>query len=485
MRHSLLLAASGSTFAALALLLAGCGSSASTDGTPVSPTNSDGGDGNGNSVTVDGQTVSIARSSMARGDATAVPTASLSAAVAANNAFGSDLYSKLRTGNPTAATSNLLTSPISASIALTMTYAGAVGDTATQMATALQYGTAGNTIFDGQNALSQALASRAASALTSDTKVASDNGETAPSSADYQLQIVNSVWGEETYTWNTPFLDILAKDYGTGVYQQDFIAKSDPARLLINQWVSDETANKIKDLLPEGALDKTTRMVLVNAIHLKFPWATAFYVSATAPASFTTASATSVMTPFMNRTDTIAYVDDGSAQIVGLPLAGAQLGVVIALPHGDLATYEAGLTATSAGRTMPTASALVQLSVPKVTFTSPSFSLKTALVAMGMPLAFDPMHANFTGLCTTTPDGDNLYIGDVLQKATIAMQETGVEAAAATAVIVSGASVEPTNPPTPIPMIVNHPYVISIVDIPTGALLFTGHVVDPTQAGGT
>jgi serpin B len=436
-------------------------------------------------VTVDGQTVSIARSMMARGDATAVPATSLSGAVAANNAFGNDLYSKLRAGNPAAATSNLLTSPISASIALTMTYAGAVGDTATQMASALHYGTAASGIFDGQNALSQALASRAAAALTSDTKVASESGEAAPSSADYQLQIVNSVWGEKTYTWNAPFLDILAKDYGTGVYQQDFITSFDPARLLINQWVSDQTANKITNLLPEGALDKTTRMVLVNAIHLKFPWATAFQVPATAPASFTTASATSVMTPFMNRTDTIAYVDDGSAQVVGLPLAGGQLGVVIALPHGDLASYEAGLTATSAGRTMPTASALVQLSVPKVTFTSPSFSLKTALQAMGMPLAFDPAHANFTGLCTTTPDGDNLYIGDVLQKATIAMQETGVEAAAATAVVVSGAQVGTSDPPTPVPMIVNHPYVISIVDSATGALLFTGHVVDPTQAGGT
>jgi serpin B len=464
----------------LAVALAGCGSSSSTAaGSPTQTASGDGG-----SISVNGQSITLARSSVARGDASLVSAASLSGAVTANNAFAVDLYAKLRAGNPMAATTNLITSPLSASIALTMTYAGAVGDTATQMASALHYGDAASTIFDGQNALSQALASRAASALAADTKIAADNEEPAPAPTDYQLQIVNSVWGEETYTWNAPFLDILAKDYGTGVYQEDFVANFDPARLLINQWVSDETADKINGLLPEGALDNSTRMVLVNAIHLKLPWATPFEVSATASASFTTASGASVTTPFMNRTDAMSYIDDGAAQVVGLPLAAAQIGVVIALPHGDLATYEAALSATSAAIKMPTASSLVKLSLPKVTFTSPTFSLKTALVAMGMPLAFDPSHASFTGLCTKTPDGDNLSMSDVVQKATIAMQETGVEAAAATAVILTGDDTEET-PPTPIPMIVNHPYVISIVDLPTGAVLFTGHVVDPTQAGGS
>jgi serpin B len=175
-------------------------------------------------------------------------------------------------------------------------------------------------------------------------------------------------------------------------------------------------------------------------------------------------------------------VDDGKAQIVGLPLAGGQLSVVIALPHGDLATYEQGLTAASAGIAQPSSQALVQLALPKFTFTSDTFSLAQALQALGMTQAFDKQTANFTGLCTTTPDGDKLYIGDVLQKAMIAVQETGVEAAAATAVIVEGASVAgPT--PTPVPMVVNRPFLISIVDVPTGAVLFLGQIQDPTASG--
>jgi serpin B len=466
MRHLLALALA--TSASLPLL-AGCGSSSDSS---KSPNPNPGGSG----VVVDGQDIPIARGTTARTPASSVAPSDLAGAVDANNGFAVDLYARLRASS---ATANLLTSPLSASLALTMTYAGARDLTAAQMAAALHYGTAADSIFAGQNALSQALASRGAAALAADQKIAKESEEPAPSPSDYELQVVNSVWGQKTYTWNTPFLDILSQDYGTGVFLEDFVNEYDPARILINDWVSNETADKINGLLPEGSLSTHTRMVLVNAVHLKLPWATPFDVSATAPASFTTASAT-VSVPFMNETGTLSYTDDGKAQIVGLPLSNNQLAVVIALPHGDLATYEAGLNYTSAGLKMPTTSNLVQLSVPKVTFTSPTFSLASALKSMGMVQAFDPVAADFKGLCTQTPDGDNLYISDVLQKAMIAMQETGVEAAAATAVIVAGDAASTGNPPTPIPMIVNRPYVISIVDVPTGAVLFLGHIVDPS-----
>jgi len=222
-------------------------------------------------------------------------------------------------------------------------------------------------------------------------------------------------------------------------------------------------------------------MVLVNAIHLKLPWASPFQVAATAPASFTRADGSTVTTPFMNQVGELPYIDDGTAQIVALPLMGGQLSVVIALPHGDLATYEAGLTAaTPNALAQPTAGASVSVSLPKVTFTSPTFSLAKPLQAMGMVQAFDPQAANFTGMCPTTPDGDNLYVGDVLQKAMVAVQETGVEAAAATAVIVAGASVAE---PSPIPVVLDRPFVMAIIDVPTGALLFLGHIEDPTDAG--
>ena len=252
----------------LLLSLAACGGSSSSGGNSTNPA-----------------AVAIDQSPVPRKAASAISASTLAGAVTANNAFAVDLYGRVRT-DPSNATGNLLTSPISASLALTMTYGAAQGTTATQMATALHLGSAASDIFDGQNALSQALASRAAAALASDTRSAQENQQPAPSASDYQLQVVNSVWGEQTYPWDKPFLDILAQSYGTGVYLEDFVHAFDPARLAINAWVSSETNDKITNLLPPGTLDDTTRMVLVNAIHLKMPWASPFQVSATSTGIF-------------------------------------------------------------------------------------------------------------------------------------------------------------------------------------------------------
>jgi serpin B len=293
------------------------------------------------------------------------------------------------------------------------------------------------------------------------------------------------VWGEQTYAWQPSFLDLLAKSYGTGVYQTDFIHGSEAARQQINDWVANATADKIQNLLPAGSLDGSTRMVLVDAVHLKLPWQSPFNVNMTASSSFTKGDGTTVHTDFMNAVDGYPYLDDGAAQIVALPLAGGALSVVIALPHGDLAAYENGLTATSVALARPATSSLVQLSLPKLTFTSPSFSLKEPLKAMGMTDAFNASVADFSGMHAPTGPGDGLSIDNVFHKAMLAMAEGGVEAAAATAVVMTDASVElDAGPPIPpIPMIVDRPYLVSIVDTKTGALLFVGHVQDPTDQG--
>ena len=273
------------------------------------------------------------------------------------------------------------------------------------------------------------------------------------------------------------FLDVLAKSYGTGVYEEDFVTQSEQARQTINGWVSTETNDKINDLLPEGSVDASTRLVLVNAVHLKLPWATAFDASATAPQAFTTGAGATVQAPFMNRTDTFAYADDGVAQTIVLPLAGNQQALVVSLPHGDLAAYEAGLTATSGPIAPPRSSSQVALSLPKVMFTSASFSLANSLKAMGMTDAFDPGSADFSGMCTEP----TLDVADVLQKAMIAHPgERGRSRGGDGGFL--DASVAPP-PGAPIPMVVNRPYVISIVDLASGAVLFLGHVEDPTDAG--
>lgn len=415
-----------------------------------------------------------AKSNLVRDALTAIPAASVGDAVTANNAFAVDVYSRWV---KTAPAGNALTSPISASLALTMTYAGAAGATATQMAAALHFGSATSTIFDGQNALDQQLTGRGSEALADARTRAKTDPSINTSEASYETQIVNSLWGEKTYTWAKPFLDVLAKSYGAGVYLEDFMTAWEPARQAINGWVSDQTGNKIQNLLPEGSLDNRTRFVLVNAIHLKLPWETPFSKEYTTPGSFTTESGATVTGQFMSPTEipSLPYVDDGQAQRVALPLAGEKLWVVIALPDTDLGSYEAALGAGSATLAIPTGTSLVNLSLPKFSFTSPTFSLASTLKAMGMTDAFDDATADFTPMCATPP-GCQLVIDDVLQKAMIALDEGGVEAAAATAVVGRTASVVEGAAS----MVVNHPFLVSIVDQPTGAILFLGHITDPT-----
>jgi len=426
----------------------------------------------------------IARANLIQTPASQVSSDSLHAAVNANNAFAVDLYAQVLAAPGTSMT-NVLTSPISASLALTMAFAGAAGETATQMAHALHFGpAAGQAIFEGQNAISQALTSRGPAALAVARASASANGDPAPSADQYDFSVLNSVWGEKTYTWEPSFLQILAQDYGTGVRQEDFVTGYEPARLAINAWVSNVTKDKINDLLPQGSLDAETRLVLVDALHLKFPWQTPFLPSNTQAGDFTLGDGSKVTASFMNQTNNFAYADDGKAQIAALPFANDELQLVVALPHAgvDLASYEATLASNPTALALPGSLQLVQLSLPKVQFTTPSFSLSAALAAMGMRDAFNTQVADFSGMCARTPDGKTLYLSDVLQKAMISLDETGGEAAAATAVTVGGISlvIDMPPPPTPIPMIVNRPYIIELVDVPTGTVLMLGHIVDPS-----
>jgi serpin B len=283
------------------------------------------------------------------------------------------------------------------------------------------------------------------------------------------------VWGEQTYPWAQPFLTTLAKSYGTGVYLRDFVHQPDEARLTVDGWVSQETGGAIADLLPPGAVDDTTRVVLVNALHLRMPWDAPFNPSATASAVFTRGDGTTVSTPFMNaKPRGLPYVDDGKAQIVAVPLAGRSISVVFALPHGDLATYEAAMTALA----VPTSQPMVTLSLPRFTFTSRGVSLAGPLQAMGMKQAFSATLAQFQGMCSIPPDGAHLHVGDVLQETTIGVQENGVEAAAATAVTEPGIATQ-----HPLVLTLDRPFVVAIVDA-SGAVIFLGHVEDPTETTG-
>lgn len=448
----------------LGLAVAACSSSDSDDPTTPDPNGS--------------QSPTVARSELARDPAAGVPAATLEAIVDADNAFAFDLYEKVRTD---ASASNVIVSPLSVSLALSMTYAGAQNTTATEMAKALHFDAPGLDVHGGHNALSQALESRAASALAAAEKNAEQAGAEAPSPDDFRLHIVNSVWGDGTYAWEQPFLDTLAKSYGTGVYLADFLHHYDDERIRINTWVSEETHDKINNLLPDGSLNDMTRMVLVNAMHLKLPWETPFSKTATAAGAFAKADGTTVSADFMSQQQSFSYYEDDHMQLVALPLAGRDVSLVVGLPKDTLDSLEASLD-TAYWKTAwdGRGAREVAIKLPKFSFTSDSVKLKDVFQSLGMTQAFDPDRADFYGMCQQPPNDERLFISEIIHKAMTAVDENGVEAAAATAVIMAGGTSAPDDPVT---MIVDKPFLVAIVDEPTGALLFLGHIGDPSVEG--
>jgi len=223
--------------------------------------------------------------------------------------FAFALWQGLR-GDPSTV-NNFVFSPTSISLALGMAYAGAQGNTASQMKSSMQVASSSDVYFRSLNWLNEQLESRADAALKQAQSAYTSSGShgsnpdgspgSAPDPANFRLHVVNACWGDRTFTFEQPYLDTLATDFGSGVHLADFITQPDSERLAINAWVSQETLNRINDLIPQGAIDTATRTVLVNAIHLKLPWNDPFLETSTKPATFTKTDGSTASVPFMNK----------------------------------------------------------------------------------------------------------------------------------------------------------------------------------------
>jgi len=375
--------------------------------------------------------------------------------VGGNSAFAFDLYRLLREEKE----GNLFYSPYSISLALAMTYAGARGETEQQMADTLHYTLPQDQLHPAFNWLDLEFTSRGEGAQGKD-------------GAGFQLNIANTIWGQEGYAFLPEFLDTLAVNYGAGMQLVDFAGAPEAARVAINDWVSGQTEERIKDLIPPGVIDELTRLVLTNAIYFNAAWAEPFEESRTQDGAFTLLAGSQVTVPMMHHTASYGYAKGEGYQAIDLPYDGRELSMVILLPNeGAFDVFERSLDAERVG-------AIVNdLTYQEIALISPKFevesdfSLVEALAEMGMPIAFS-MDADFSGMDGTR----ELYIGEVLHKSFITVDEAGTEAAAATAVEMQlkGA------PMDPVTVTVNRPFIFFIRDIETGAILFVGRVVDPS-----
>jgi serine protease inhibitor len=388
-------------------------------------------------------TVGSARSNLAR--VAALPGAAPQAAEALN-LFGTTLYRQMAVADPTG---NLVLSPASIAIALTMTEAGARGTTLDEMIATLRIDDPA-AIHRSMNALTASLDSLNSNAV--------------------QLSIANSLWGQADINFEPAFLDLLATEYSAGMELVDYRADPDAARAAINLWVSDETKARIPELLSPGVVTTDARLTLVNAIYLKANWAEPFVAELTADAPFTTAEDDVVQVPTMVRTAEFGYATGDGWQAVEMPYADSSLAMLIFVPEaGFLPIFEDIFLVTDATQYLEPRQ--VELRIPRFDIAS-TFSLADHLRSLGMTTAFAD-DADFTGITTDEP----LHLSAVVHQANITVGEEGTEAAAATAVIADAGAAAPEG--EPVVLVIDRPFVFALRDRATEAILFLGRVADP------
>ncbi len=374
-----------------------------------------------------------------------------------NNAFALDMYQSLRSGD-----GNLILSPYSISLALAMIYAGARGETESQMASVLHFDQGQAATHTAFNKLDLDLAQRGKSSAD-------------PNQQPMKLNIANAIWAEQSYHFIQDYLDTIAVNYGAGIQLADFVKQFEPTRKEINNWVSQQTEDKINDLLPDGSVGPDTRMVLVNAIYFKADWFNQFDPKATADAPFHLLDGSDVTAKMMNQElYGIPYMQGNGYQAVELAYAGDSAAMDIIVPDaGRFAEFESAFSVDAFNAMIQQMQpAGVPLGLPKFTFTK-DFSLSDALTGMGMPDAFHPDLADFSGM-TGKKD---LFISNVIHKAFVAVDEKGTEAAAATAVIMEATAARKLD----VNLTIDRPFIFIIRDTATGQILFMGRVINPAQ----
>jgi serpin B len=399
----------------------------------------------------------VVKSSLPRDTSPQVAPGDLQKLAQGNTTFALDLYRAISAGNES---EDVFYSPYSVSNALAMTYAGAAGSTAAQMAGALDFQLPQASLHPAFDALDLQLASRA-------------HGQSGDGLQPFELNIVDSLWGDETLTFRKPFLDTLARYYGAGVRTVDFVNAPDASRQAINGWVSDQTDALIPTLLGPGTITPDTRFVLANAIYFNAGWKSPFDPQHTKAGAFTHLDGSTVQAHMMTHgVLETGYVSGSGWAAVELPYAGNQTSMVVLLPDdGKFASVESafdGAQVESIFASLKTTP--VQVTLPKFTIQGATISLKAELSKLGMTDAFDPTHANFSALAA-----ERIFISDVVHQAYVSVDENGTKAAAATGVI----SVPTSEPQNPVTFDANRPFLFVIRDIPTNSVLFVGRVLDP------
>jgi len=368
-----------------------------------------------------------------------------------NNLFTVDLFKQIQSKSE-----NLIFSPYSIGTVLAMIYSGSGGKTAEEISEVLY--------FPQQALLDPVESGMRESMQETDTMRGTD------------FRLANAIWAQENFSFLPDYLDRVEKYYDAPLTLMDFIETSnrEESRKKINHWVEEETNSRIRDLIQPGILDASTRMVLTNAIYFNGGWMFPFDSAATSPSLFHTSTKESIKTDFMHQTRSYPYYEDEEIQAICLPYKNNRMVLMVILPKSiegwrmisQVINYERFNLVLSGMGTRE-----VQLALPK--FRSElQINLRQELTSMGMGTAFS-RQADLSGMTGEK----NLYVDEVIHKAFIEVNETGTEAAAATAAIIG---LKSSLRDDPVRFNADHPFVFFLLDRQTGCIIFTGRLVIPS-----
>ncbi len=387
--------------------------------------------------------------------------------VDANNQFAFELYSELNKVEK----GNMFYSPYSISSALAMTYEGAKTQTADEMKSVFHF------------PVSNILRPNFASIYNNLNK----------GDKDYELKTGNALWVQKDYLFLENYLSTVENYYGGKAANLDFVKETEKSRQTINSFIEKQTNNKIEDLIPQGALNEFTRLVLTNAIYFKGTWEWEFDKSDTNEQDFKITPDNIVKTDMMYMNPDKAsfnYAKLEKLQVLELPYKGEDLSMLILLPkQGEDYDFETGEVITSdytleniegdltaekleEYKSQMRTTDLDAIYLPKFEFDAKYF-MRDVLSNLGMSTAFST-NADFSGMTGKR----DLFISSVIHQAYVKVDEKGTEAAAATAVTMSATSAGPMNS---IIFRADHPFIFIIQEKQTGNILFLGKVINPSR----
>ncbi|MBN1390881.1 MAG: serpin family protein [Candidatus Thermoplasmatota archaeon] len=381
--------------------------------------------------------------------------------VLAHNQFAFELYMELARNS----TENIVFSPFSIYIALSMVCEGAQGGTWEELKEALHF------IDDNQ---------------TRKGSFAAVQNDLNDRKGRVEVSLANKLWSQEGMTVKDDFAGNVNDYYFADIESKDISGDPEGSRQEINDWVEEQTRGKIKDLLPPDALDPSTVMAIVNAIYFSGEWETAFDKDDTRDGTFYTLDNGTVSVPMMyldpeDLRETVEFPEymDNEVHALELTYKGRSLSMLLMLPmdgeHWDPATpekifdLEKSMSAERLqGINQGLEPAEMPLSLPKWEFET-EFPLEEKLGDLGIVKAFDPVEADLSGII----DDASLFIGEGYHKAYIKVDEKGTTAAAATAFTADcGAAMS---------FDADRPFMYVIQDRETGLILFMGRVMDPSK----